>query len=98
MAETDPHVTQLPRPLPDQITVAEQMTPNEMRAIKRLTGRTLQDLLGGDPEDMDKAPDRLQALAWVALRRAGYDPTWEQAGDVAAIAETPEPDPTPTGS
>ena len=32
---------------------------------------------------MDKAPDRLQALAWVALRRAGHDVTWDQAGDVS---------------
>jgi hypothetical protein len=98
MAETDPHVTHLPGSLPDQITVATNMTPNEMRALKRLTGRPLQDLLGGDPEDMDKAPDRLQALAWVALRRAGYDVNWDQAGDVAAVTDEPEPDPTPTGS
>ena len=37
---------------------------------------------------MDKAPRSLQALAWVALRRAGYDVTWDQAGDVAAISLT----------
>jgi hypothetical protein len=70
-----------------------------MRALKAQTGRTLQDLIGGDAEDMDKAPDRLQSLVWVALRRAGYEGvTWDDAGDVAAITETPEPDPTPIAS
>ena len=99
MAETEPHpVTHLPGALPAEIVVVTQMTPNEMRSLKRLTGRSLQDLLGGDPEDMDKAPDRLQALAWVALKRAGYDVNWDQAGDVAAVTEEPTPDPTPTGS
>lgn len=97
MAEAQ-QVVNLPRQLPTEIRVSAQMTPNEMRQLKAITGRPLQDLLGGDPEDMDKAPDRLQALAWVALRRAGHDVTWDQAGDVAAIVDEPEPDPTPTGS
>lgn len=97
MAEAQ-QVVNLPRQLPSEIRVSPQMTPNEMRQLKTITGRPLQDLLGGDAEDMDKAPDRLQALAWVALRRAGHDVTWEQAGDVSAIVDEPEPDPTPTGS
>jgi hypothetical protein len=99
MAEANPQVVNLPRTLPSEIVVGTQLTPNEMRALKAHTGRTLQDLIGGDAEDMDKAPDRLQALVWVALRRAGYqDVTFDEAGDVAAITETPELDPTPTGS
>jgi hypothetical protein len=98
MAQAEPHVTHLPGALPHEIVVTAQMTPNEMRALKRIGGRSLQELLGGDADDMDKAPDRLQALAWVALRRAGYDVSWDQAGDVAVITEEPEPDPTPTGS
>lgn len=98
MAETQ-FVVSLPRPLPAEIVVGSQLTPNEMRALKAHTGRTLQDLIGGDAEDMDKAPDRLQSLVWVALRRAGYeDVTWDQAGDVSAVTDTPAPDPTPTGS
>jgi hypothetical protein len=96
MAET--HITAIPRKLPAEIVVPTQMSPNEMRALKRETGRSLQDLLGGDADDMDKAPDRLQSLAWIALRRAGYDVTWDAAGDVSAIVDTPEPDPTQTGS
>ena len=98
MAETEQVVSIASRKLPDQIVVASQMTPNEMRALKRITGQPLTELLGGDAEDMEKAPDRLQALAWVALRRAGYDPSWDQAGDVAAVTAEPEPDPTPTDS
>jgi hypothetical protein len=97
MAEAE-QVTHLPRPLPQEIVVAQQITPNEMRELKRETGRTLTDILGGDPEDMDRAPDRLQSLVWVALRRAGYEVTWDQAGDTAAVVREPEPDPTPTGS
>lgn len=95
MADPQP-VVSLPRPLPTSIRVAQGMTPNEMRALKTQTGRSLTDLLGGDPEDMDKAPDRLQSLVWIALRRAGYDVSWQQAGDVAADTEEEPPDPTPT--
>lgn len=99
MAEAQQQVVNIPRALPDEIRVSAQMTPNEMRQLKRVTGQSLQDLLGGDPNDMDKAPDRLQALAWIALRRAGHDHvTWDEAGNVAAIVDEPEPDPTPTGS
>jgi hypothetical protein len=97
VAETEP-VAHLPRPLPREIVVEQQITPNEMRELKRVTGRSLQEILGGEAEDLDRAPDRLQALVWVALRRAGYDVTWDQAGDTAAIQAEPEPDPTPTGS
>jgi hypothetical protein len=69
-----------------------------MRSLKANTGRSLTDLIGGDADDMDKAPDRLQSMVWVALRRAGYDVSWDQAGDVAAVTEQPAPDPTPTDS
>ena len=68
--------------LPDTIKVVQDMTPNELRALKEETGRPLGELIGGDAEDMDKAPDRIQSLVWVALRRAGYDVSWQDAGDV----------------
>jgi hypothetical protein len=98
MAEAEQQVTHLPRAQPREIKVEQQLTPNEMRELKRVTGQSLQELLGGEAEDLDRAPDRLQALVWVALRRAGHDVTWEQAGDTAAVVDEPEPDPTPTGS
>jgi len=80
--------------LPQSIRVAQTLTPNEMRALKAATGRNLNDLLGGEAEDMEQAPDRIQSLVWVALRRAGHDATWDQAGDVAPDMTADEPDPT----
>ena len=59
------------------------LTPNEMRALKAQTGKPLGELLGGDENDMEQAPDRIQALVWVGLRRAGYQASWDQAGDVS---------------
>jgi hypothetical protein len=70
------------------------MTPNEMRALKAHTGRPLSELLGGDPNDMDLAPDRMQSMVWIALRREGYDVSWEQAGDVLPDMTEFAPDPT----
>jgi len=85
--------------LPATIRVAINMTPNEMRALKAHTGRSLTELVGGDPNDMDLAPDRLQAMVWVALRRDGYaEVTWEQAGDVLPDMTEVEPDPTSAAS
>ena len=94
MAQPDA-VVKLPRQLPAEIAPALNLTPNEMRGLREETGRTLTDLLGGDPNDLELAPDRIQTLVWAALRRKGYDVSWEQAGDVAAVAD--EPDPTTTG-
>lgn len=103
MASSPPDLTAYTAPpngvgLPESIRPATAMTPNEMRAIKAHTGRSLTELIGGDAEDMDQAPDRIQAMVWVALRRAGHDPSWEQAGDVVPDMAEPEPDPTSTDS
>lgn len=83
--------------LPETIRISQGMSlsPNEMRTLKEMTGRTLTDLLGGDLEDMDSAPDRIQSLVWVQLRRLGYDGvSWDDAGDVIPEFGEPEPDPT----
>lgn len=80
--------------LPASIRLAQSMTPNEMRALKAASGQSLNDLLGGDPEDMELAPDRTQAMVYIALLRAGHDVTWEQAGDVAPDMSEAIPDPT----
>jgi len=84
--------------LPATIRPAANMTPNEMRLLKMETGRALSDLLGGDPEDMDKAPDRIQSLVWIALRRDGHDISWEDAGDVLPDMSEVVPDPTNTAT
>jgi|KBSMisStaDraftv2_1062788.scaffolds.fasta_scaffold2024097_2 hypothetical protein len=103
MAEPET-VTHLPRPMPQTIELDRgvNFTPNEMRQLKQLSGLTITQLLGEASEDnLEEMPDRLQALAWVGLRRQGLDPSWEQAGDVFVTwrEETPQPrDPTSTES
>jgi len=91
-------VTKL-RKLPTSVRLDQGMslTPNEMRALKATTGQSLTQLLGGDAEDMDAAPDRIQALVWTQLRRDGHDPTWDEAGDVMPDMRAPEVDPTNGG-
>ena len=94
MAEAE--LTKLPRQLPASVRISAgmTMTPNEMRMLKEKTGKSLTELLGGDMEDMDGAPDRIQSLVWIELRRQGYDIEWEQAGDVLPELEEAVPDPT----
>lgn len=91
-------VTALRRPLPEKIRMAQSLTPNEMRLLKAATGRSLTELIGGDAEDMEQAPDRMQTMIWIALRRAGYDVSWEAAGDVEPDMAPVAPDPTPSAS
>lgn len=84
--------------LPDSIRVPSTLTPNEMRALKEETGRPLSELMGGDADDMDMAPDRIQSLVWIALRRAGYIVGWEEAGDVLPDMAEATLDPTKPAS
>ena len=81
--------------LPATVTLAPGMTltPNEMRDLKAETGRPLGELLGGDPDDMEAAPDRIQSLVWIALRRAGRTVSWDDAGNVAPEYREETPDP-----
>lgn len=70
------------------------LTPNELRALKAQTGRTMDDLMGEAADDAD----RLQAMVWLELRRRGFDVKWNDAADVAIGfgGEPAKPDPTPT--
>jgi len=72
---------------PDNIA----LTPNEMRALKAATGRPMTDIFQDGNEE-----DGMQAVVWLALRRAGYTATWAQAGDVGLQAVPEKSDPTPT--
>ena len=88
MAETERLVT-----LPTSVEANPndlRLSPNELRALKAETGRTMQDLMGEDADDAD----RMQAIVWIELRRRGFDASWNDAGDVAIAFTTPEPDPT----
>jgi hypothetical protein len=95
----DPDVIAMPerKPLPASIEVAanatEGFSPNELKAIKAASGLRLDYLL--QEADWD---EKSQLAVWIALRRAGYDPTWEEAGNVRPLTPTePEP-PDPTSS
>jgi hypothetical protein len=61
-----------------------------MRQLKQASGRRLDDLFG-DEADLD---DKTQALVWVQLRRHGYQPSWDEAGDVLPATSQEPPDPT----
>jgi len=77
---------------PENIT----LTPNEMRALKLATGgRAMTDVFADGNEE-----DAMQAVVWLALRRAGHTATWDQAGDVGlkAVKAAEVSDPTPTVS
>lgn len=65
--------------LPSSVKVGgtPRLTPNEIRVLKATTGRTLQDVFS------DEA-DVMQAMVWLKLRRAGYNVSWAQAGDIEA--------------
>lgn len=84
------------KPLPATIEAIDPgdseagMTPNEMRRFKELSGLRL-DYIAGDEADLD---DKTQFGVWLALTRAGYEPSWEEAGDVRPIAPSEPPDPT----
>lgn len=91
-------LSRLPDRLPDSVTVSESagvsFTPNQMRRLKAETGRTMEELMG----EVAAEEDRLQTMAWLALVREGYSPSWDQAGDVALRFEADTPDPTKSGS
>ena len=80
--------------LPDYVVVTEQqgrrLTPNEIRALKAETGRTLEELFG---EKSDEA-EKMQTLAWLALRRQGFQVRWDDCGDIAVEPRAEVPDPT----
>lgn len=79
--------------LPTSVMVGgtPRLTPNEIRVLKAVTGRTLQDVFS------DEA-DVMQAMVWLKLRRAGYKVSWEQAGDVEADMTGEPVDPTKVGT
>ena len=91
-------VARLPAPakqeMPEMVTInpasLPRHTPNEVRLLKQMTGKTYTELAGEDAAREDQE----QVMLWVALRRLGYEPTWEEAGDVVLDFNTPPADPT----
>ena len=79
------------RDLPKEITVVAgqvMMRPMELRVLKAMTGKSLEQL---STDEVDSQ----QMNIWLALRHAGYEPSWEDAGQVWGVFVTPgAPDPT----
>jgi len=84
MADTEVKVD-----LPATIKLVRTLTPNEMRAVKAASGLPLGQLFTDDNIDLGT-----QAMVYVALRRAGYEASWDDAGDVAPDTDEAVPDPT----
>jgi hypothetical protein len=81
------------KPLPESIRVDTnpRFSPNELRVMKAQTGRSLDSIMN-EPENA------VQAMIWKALRRAGFDPTFDECADVEAEFPTPEPPDPFTGA
>jgi len=82
-------------PLPEAVSIGAgltpRFTPNQIRALKAQTGKSMEEILGEGADDAD----RLQAIVWLRLHKLGHRASWDQAGDVAVeIEDDPEPDPT----
>ena len=84
--------------LPDKRTLPEVVeidvgggmpmhSPRETSLLREMTGRGFQELAGENADD----GDRERVLVWFKLRRLGYEPTWEDAGDVLIDYVTPDP-------
>lgn len=88
MADSD-IVTQngpVPKDLPTEVDIDAERpprhTPREMSLVESMAGKRFQDFGIGEAE---------QAMAWFQLRRLGFDPTWEQAGDIFVNTVTLDP-------
>jgi hypothetical protein len=60
-------------------------TPDEFRALEQASGRTFLDLM--DTTRTYGVADALQAMIYLTLHRAGYDPTWQDCAEVQAVVE-----------
>lgn len=77
------------RPLPEAVYVsnAARFTPNQLRQVRAVSGIPLEQVMG------DEA-NVFQAMIYFKLTREGYEPTWEDCGNVYAILEEEPEDPT----
>jgi len=98
MAEPETVVTQLPRPLPDTVELDAgdlALTADEMDRLREASGLSL-NLMLADDDDLDNLPHKQRALVWLALRRQGFDPSWQDCGKITLRRVAP-PDPTIAG-
>ena len=92
-APDEPPLAAVPN-VPDFIVISGaagfRLSPNQIRALKAETGKTLTELMGDDADDAD----RMQSMVWLQLRREGRTVKWDECGDVAVDYEEALPDPT----
>jgi len=94
MADAE-NVTQLPRALPDEVVLrAEELatprfTPRELRLIQEHLGRSFSQLVTDEASD-----DKLAVVAWLKLRRDGYDVSWDEMDDVVISIAAESANPT----
>lgn len=87
-------------PVPDHVLPTEvhlsrddlaspRFTPRELRLIKDTTGHSFTTLIGDDDSD-----DKVVVIAWLKLRRDGYDVTLADMDDVVLSFNVDAEDPT----
>ena len=70
-----------------------EITPNELRAVKKLSGKGMAEIFNPDGGGMDE--DAFQALGAIAIKRSEPELSWEdayeKAGDlpISFLAGTP---------
>lgn len=76
-------------PLPDYVEIrgAPRFSANELRQIQAVTGLSMEKIMGN-------GADVIQAFVYVALRKRGFSPSWDEAGDVAVSFVEEVADPT----
>lgn len=76
-------------PLPEAVYVTNgaRFTPNQLRQLRAVSGVSLEEVMG------DEA-NVFQSLIYFKLQRMGYQPSWDDCGNIAAIMEDEPEDPT----
>jgi len=75
--------------LPDHLVIhgAPRFSANELRQIRAVSGKSMEQLL-------EDGADVIQANAYITLRKQGFQPSWDQAGDIPVEFEAEVPDPS----
>lgn len=62
----------------EQITFdPSEITPNELRAVRKVSGKGFQELFNADGGQMDE--DSIQAIGTIAIKRSDPELSWEDA-------------------
>jgi hypothetical protein len=84
-------VARLPRPLPEVVEISTtempMHTPRETALIRAMSGKSVLELTGEDAAD----DERERVLVWFALRRLGFQPSWDDTQDVLIRFVMPDP-------